>query len=80
MYNLRTLPPHQVLEWLDNHGQVFLDKHTSIGRSLARSKTLQKNHEHFEQVGQVGALTPASSSTYLCLSCPVQSTPATVWT
>ena len=43
----------QVLDWLDNHGDVFLKKNTSIGRSLSRSRALQKSHEHFESVAKV---------------------------
>ncbi|KAK3082880.1 hypothetical protein FSP39_007833 [Pinctada imbricata] len=42
----------QVLDWLDNHGDIFLRKNTSIGRSLQRSKALQKSHEHFETVAK----------------------------
>ncbi|KAL3855027.1 hypothetical protein ACJMK2_014257 [Sinanodonta woodiana] len=42
----------QVIDWLDNHGDVFLKKNTSIGRSLQRSRALQKSHEHFESVAQ----------------------------
>ena len=43
----------QVIDWLDNHGDVFLKKNTSIGRSLQRSRALQKSHEHFESVAKV---------------------------
>ncbi|KAH3753807.1 hypothetical protein DPMN_188457, partial [Dreissena polymorpha] len=42
----------QVIDWLDNHGDVFLKKNTSIGRSLQRSRALQKSHEHFESVAK----------------------------
>ncbi|XP_029657628.1 kalirin isoform X4 [Octopus sinensis] len=42
----------QVIDWLDNHGDVFLKKNTSIGKTLQRAKALQKSHEHFESVGQ----------------------------
>ena len=45
----------QVIDWLDNHGDVFLNKNTAIGKSLQRTKTLQKSHEHFESVAQVSA-------------------------
>ena len=47
----------QVIDWLNNHGDIFLQKNTSVGRSLNRAKTLQKSHEHFEAVAQVGLLT-----------------------
>ena len=43
-----------MIDWLDNHGDVFLRKNTSIGKTLQRAKALQKSHEHFESVGQVG--------------------------
>jgi len=43
----------QVLEWLDSHGMVFLNKNTAVGKSLPKAKTLQKNYEHFESVAQV---------------------------
>ena len=46
----------QVIDWLNNHGDIFLQKNTSVGRSLNRAKTLQKSHEHFEAVAQVGSL------------------------
>ncbi|KAL5006006.1 hypothetical protein ScPMuIL_017164 [Solemya velum] len=42
----------QVIDWLDSHGDVFLQKNTSVGRSLQRAKALQKSHEHFESVAQ----------------------------
>lgn len=43
----------KVIDWLDNHGDGFLRKNTSVGRSLQRAKALQKSHEHFESVAQV---------------------------
>ncbi|KAJ8320620.1 hypothetical protein KUTeg_002207 [Tegillarca granosa] len=43
----------QVIDWLDNHGDGFLRKNTSVGRSLQRAKALQKSHEHFESVAQL---------------------------
>lgn len=42
----------QVIDWLDSHGEAFLNKNTSIGKSLTRAKALQKSHEHFEIVAQ----------------------------
>ncbi|XP_042899532.1 kalirin isoform X2 [Parasteatoda tepidariorum] len=42
----------QVLDWLENHGEVFLRKNTGVGRNLQRAKVLQKSHEHFETVAQ----------------------------
>ena len=47
----------QVIDWLDNHGDIFLKKNTSIGRSLQRSRALQKSHEHFESVAKVSTCT-----------------------
>lgn len=43
----------QVIDWLNNHGDVFLKKNTSIGKTLQRAKALQKSHEHFESVARV---------------------------
>lgn len=47
----------QVIDWLNNHGDVFLKKNTSIGKSLQRAKALQKSHEHFESVARVSIIT-----------------------
>ena len=46
----------QVIDWLNNHGDVFLKKNTSIGKSLQRAKALQKSHEHFESVARVSLI------------------------
>ena len=43
----------QVLDWLANHGEVFLQKNTGIGRNLHKARVYQKSHEHFENVAQV---------------------------
>ncbi|XP_046401247.1 triple functional domain protein [Ischnura elegans] len=42
----------QVLDWLENHGEVFLRKNTGIGRNLQKARVYQKSHEHFENVAQ----------------------------
>ncbi|XP_018907690.2 triple functional domain protein isoform X1 [Bemisia tabaci] len=42
----------QVLDWLANHGEVFLRKNTGVGRSLAKARMYQKSHQHFENVVQ----------------------------
>lgn len=42
----------QVLDWLQNHGEVFLRKNTGIGRNLQKARVYQKSHEHFENVAQ----------------------------
>ncbi|XP_067120464.1 LOW QUALITY PROTEIN: triple functional domain protein-like [Centruroides vittatus] len=42
----------QVLDWLENHGEVFLRKNTGIGKNLQRARALQRSHEHFENVAQ----------------------------
>lgn len=44
----------QVLDWIENHGEAFLSKHTGVGKSLHRARALQKRHEDFEEVAQVG--------------------------
>nr|XP_054757558.1 kalirin-like [Lytechinus pictus] len=43
----------QVLFWLQNYGEEFLNKHTSIGKSLHKARALQKKHEEFEAIAQV---------------------------
>ncbi|XP_072431278.1 triple functional domain protein isoform X4 [Chiloscyllium punctatum] len=43
---------HQVLDWIENHGEAFLSKHTGVGKSLHRARALQKRHEDFEEVAQ----------------------------
>lgn len=45
--------PSQVLDWIENHGEAFLSKHTGVGKSLHRARALQKRHEDFEEVAQV---------------------------
>ncbi|XP_013112529.1 triple functional domain protein [Stomoxys calcitrans] len=42
----------QVLDWLKNHGEVFVRKNTGIGRNLQKARVYQKSHEHFENVAQ----------------------------
>ncbi|XP_055319893.1 kalirin isoform X6 [Sitodiplosis mosellana] len=42
----------QVLDWLANHGEVFLSKNTGIGKNLQKARVYQKSHEHFENVAQ----------------------------
>ena len=42
----------QVLHWISEHGEVFLAKHTGIGKSLPRATQLRKRHEDFEDVAQ----------------------------
>lgn len=42
-----------MLDWLANHGEVFIRKNTGIGRNLQKARVYQKSHEHFENVAQV---------------------------
>lgn len=42
----------QVLDWINNHGNGFLNKNPGIGKNLAKAKILQKSHLHFETVAQ----------------------------
>lgn len=42
----------QVLDWLQNHGDVFLKKNKGIGRNLQKARIYQTSHEHFENVAQ----------------------------
>lgn len=41
-----------MLDWLQNHGEVFLRKNTGIGRNLQKARVYQKSHVHFENVAQ----------------------------
>lgn len=43
----------QVLDWLTDHGEVFIRKNTGVGRNLQKARVYQKSHEHFENVAQV---------------------------
>lgn len=54
-----------MIDWLDNHGDVFLKKNTSIGKTLQRAKALQKSHEHFESVGQVSKTFTHNENIYI---------------
>ncbi|XP_072305966.1 kalirin-like [Eucyclogobius newberryi] len=42
----------QVLDWIEQHGEVFLNKHSGVGKSLHRARALQKRHDDFQQVAQ----------------------------
>ncbi|XP_014879636.1 triple functional domain protein-like isoform X1 [Poecilia latipinna] len=52
LVNLVDFFPSQVLDWIENHGEAFLSKHTGVGKSLHRARALQKRHEDFEEVAQ----------------------------
>ncbi|RXN00573.1 Kalirin [Acipenser ruthenus] len=43
----------QVMDWIENHGEAFLSKHTGVGKSLHRARALQKRHDDFEEVAQL---------------------------
>lgn len=40
------------MDWLQNHGDVFLRKNKGIGRNLQKARVYQTSHEHFENVAQ----------------------------
>ncbi|KAH8386158.1 hypothetical protein KR200_001683 [Drosophila serrata] len=42
----------QVLDWLKNHGEVFLRKNTGIGRNFHKARVYQTSHDNFENVAQ----------------------------
>ena len=42
-----------MLDWVEQHGEVFLNKHSGVGKSLHRARALQKRHDDFQQVAQV---------------------------
>lgn len=63
----------QVMDWIENHGEAFLSKHTGVGKSLHRARALQKRHDDFEDVAQVSlnlAVGVSSRPTGQPLSCP----------
>lgn len=42
-----------MLDWIENHGEAFLSKHTGVGKSVHRARALQKRHDDFQEVAQV---------------------------
>lgn len=42
----------QVIEWIDTHGEGFLNKHVGVGRNLQKTRALQNSYEHFDKVAQ----------------------------
>lgn len=42
----------QVIEWIDVHGEGFLNKHVGVGRNLQKTRALQSSYEHFDKVAQ----------------------------
>ncbi|VDO95895.1 unnamed protein product [Soboliphyme baturini] len=42
----------QVIDWLNNHGEMFLKKNVGIGRTLQRARALQRSQQHFENVAK----------------------------
>ena len=42
----------QVIEWIDTHGEGFLNKHVGVGRNLQKTRALQSSYEHFDKVAQ----------------------------
>lgn len=57
----------KVMDWIENHGEAFLSKHTGVGKSLHRARALQKRHDDFEEVAQVRAQA-ADTHLYKCNS------------
>ena len=56
MFTHTLLSAPQVLDWVEQHGEVFLNKHSGVGKTLHRARALQKRHDDFQQVAQVGPL------------------------
>lgn len=42
----------QVIDWIDTHGEGFLNKHVGVGRNLQKTRALQSSYEHFDKVAQ----------------------------
>ena len=43
----------QVIKWIDEHGEPFLDKHTDVGMTAEKAEALLKRHEEFEAIAKV---------------------------
>lgn len=41
-----------VIEWIDTHGEGFLNKHVGVGRNLQKTRALQSSYDHFDKVAQ----------------------------
>ncbi|MGH0133719.1 UNVERIFIED_CONTAM: hypothetical protein FKN15_053342 [Acipenser sinensis] len=52
LYEQVTQAYAEVMDWIENHGEAFLSKHTGVGKSLHRARALQKRHDDFEEVAQ----------------------------
>uniref|UniRef100_A0A6G1S724 Kalirin n=1 Tax=Aceria tosichella TaxID=561515 RepID=A0A6G1S724_9ACAR len=52
LINLLVEDVKQVIEWIDTHGEGFLNKHVGVGRNLQKTRVLQQSYEHFDKVAQ----------------------------
>ena len=52
----------QVIKWIDEHGEPFLDKHTDVGMTAEKAEALLKRHEEFEAIAKVSELKLTSSN------------------
>lgn len=52
LINLLVEDVKQVIEWIDTHGEGFLNKHVGVGRNLQKTRALQSSYEHFDKVAQ----------------------------
>ncbi|XP_046859404.1 kalirin-like isoform X4 [Xenia sp. Carnegie-2017] len=43
---------NQVIKWIDEHGEPFLDKHTDVGMTTEKAEALLKRHEEFEAIAK----------------------------
>ena len=43
----------QVIKWIDEHGEPFLQKHTDVGKTSEKADALLKRHQEFETIVQV---------------------------
>ena len=60
--NLMLLSFLQVIKWIDEHGEPFLDKHTDVGMTAEKAEALLKRHEEFEAIAKVSELKLTSSN------------------
>lgn len=55
----------QVLAWLTEHGEPFLQRQTSVGKSIQRAEQLYSAHMQFEQVRMISFIFITYYDTFL---------------
>ena len=55
----------QVIQWIEEHGETFLKKHTGVGKSLVKAEALLRRHEEFENIAQVRPILYINTHTHI---------------